>query len=137
MAGGSLGTLSRYGVEQLLPAPGPFPLATFLVNISGAFLLGWLLERLAAAGPDVGRLRAVRLTAGTGFLGGFTTYSALAVDAVLLLEAGRTAPAVLYLAATLLLGVAAAACGAAAGRPGRRGTGAPRPTAAPHSEGKP
>jgi CrcB protein len=121
VAGGSLGTLARYGLEQLLPAPGGLPLATFVINVSGAFALGWLLEHLAAAGPDAGTRRGVRLAAGTGFLGGFTTYSALAVEAVLLLDAGRTTAALLYLAGTLLLGLTAALCGmAAAVRVGRK-----------------
>jgi CrcB protein len=138
VAGGSLGTLARYGLDLLLPAPGGLPLATFVINVSGAFLLGWLLERLAAAGPDTGRLRAARLTAGTGFLGGFTTYSALTVEAVLLFDAGRTAPALLYLAGTLLLGAAAAACGAAAaGAAARRRPDAERLPAGPRPGGVP
>jgi CrcB protein len=131
VAGGSLGTLARYGLEQLLPAPGGLPLATFLINVSGAFALGWLLEHLAAAGPDAGARRAVRLTAGTGFLGGFTTYSALAVDAVFLLDAGRTASGLLYLAATLLLGFAAALCGMAAAVRTRREPAVPGAAALP------
>lgn len=126
MAGGSLGTLSRWGIELLLPAPAGLPVATFLVNVSGAFALGWLVERLTAAGPDAGIRRAVRLAAGTGFLGGFTTYSALAVEAVVLLEAGRTAAALVYVAATLLLGAAAAFCGMAAAVRRRHDPGAPR-----------
>jgi CrcB protein len=100
-------------VDQALPAPAGLPLATFLINVSGAFALGWLLERLAA-GPDAGTARAVRLAVGTGLLGGFTTYSALAVEAVLLLDAGRPAAALLYLAVTLLAGFAAAFWGMAA-----------------------
>jgi fluoride exporter len=53
------------------------PLATLLINLAGAFLLGVLLERLGRARGEPQRRRLVRLLAGTGFLGGFTTYSAL------------------------------------------------------------
>jgi fluoride exporter len=83
--GGSLGTALRYEVSQLLPtAEGAWPVATLLVNLTGAFALGFLLVRLRQQGPDTGRLRTMRLFGGTGFLGGLTTYSSLALETVLL-----------------------------------------------------
>ena len=75
-AGGTIGTLIRYLVETAIPpAAGGFPSATFLINVSGSFALGFLLEFLARRGPDSGRRRRIRLTLGTGVLGGYTTYT--------------------------------------------------------------
>ena len=55
---------------------GGVPVATFGINVVGAFLLSVLLELLAKHGLDIGWSRRVRLGVGTGALGGFTTYSA-------------------------------------------------------------
>jgi CrcB protein len=117
IAGGTVGALARYGLSSVLPSPGGWPLPTLLINLAGAFALGILLEALVRRGPDAGRLRMIRLLAGTGFLGAFTTYSALAVETNTLLGAGRTTDALVYVAATLLGGALATATGirAAAG----------------------
>ncbi|WNB85824.1 CrcB family protein [Cellulomonas sp. ATA003] len=122
--GGALGTAVRVGVAA--PAGGwdGAPWATWAVNVSGAFVLGVLLERLVRSGPDDGRRRDVRLLAGTGFLGGYTTYSTLALDTVTLVGtnagvgAGTAAlgTALLYAGSSLVLGVVAAAAGLAVGR---------------------
>ncbi|XAS65795.1 fluoride efflux transporter FluC [Pseudarthrobacter sp. So.54] len=115
--GGGVGVLSRYGLGQALPSPSGWPLATLLINLSGAWALGALLEGLQRRGPDVGIRRALRLLLGTGFLGGFTTYSALALDSVLLLALANDAGAVAYLALSLFGGALASWsgiwCGAA------------------------
>jgi len=116
--GGSLGTASRFLLSRALPAPAHLPLATFGINLTGALVLGVLLGRLAATGPDQGRRRMVRLAVGTGFLGGFTTYSALAVDTITLTAGGRPLWAVGYALATVVVGVAAAALGLGLGRRG-------------------
>lgn len=119
--GGTAGTLARFGLAEVLPAPGGLPLGILLINVGGAFALGLLLEALARRGPDGGPRRALRLLLGTGFLGGFTTYSALAVDAVLLVTDGRAIEGVGYVALSVLLGLVATAAGIAIGyrrRPG-------------------
>jgi CrcB protein len=113
--GGMGGTLARFGLAAALPTPGELPLGIFLINIAGAFALGLLLEALARRGADHGRRRALRLLLGTGFLGGFTTYSALAVDSALLLGAGRAVEGVAYLAVSVLVGLGATAAGIAVG----------------------
>lgn len=82
--GGTLGTAGREAFSLLFPPIDGVPVAIFGVNIAGAFLLGVLLDGLARGGPDQGKRRALRLFLGTGFLGGFTTYSALATDTALL-----------------------------------------------------
>ena len=109
--GGTLGTLGRYGLSTVLPSPGGWPLPTLIINLAGAFLLGVLLEALVRRGPDAGRLRMIRLLAGTGFVGAFTTYSTLALETNTLLGAGRTTDALAYVAATLIGGAAATVAG--------------------------
>jgi len=91
------------------------PPVTFLINVVGAFLLGVLLESLGHAKGVPERHRYVRLFAGTGFLGGFTTYSALATEVVQLGQAGLAAQAVAYAFGTVLLGAVASLAGIVAG----------------------
>ena len=114
--GGAVGTALREAVALVVPGVGQLPVATLAVNILGAFLLGLLLEALVRRGPDEGRRRTLRLLLGTGLLGGFTTYSALATDTGLLLAAGAadsTGVALLYAIGTVLLGGVATLAGIA------------------------
>lgn len=120
------GTLARFGLAGVLPVPAGLPLGIFLINITGAFALGLLLEALAQRGPDEGRRRALRLLVGTGFLGGFTTYSALAVDSALLFGSARAVEGLAYLAVSVLVGLVATGAGIAVGVRLRR-----RPCAGP------
>lgn len=107
-AGGVVGTSARLLVDLLLPhPPGVFPVGTLLINVAGAFALGFLVSR-------VPRTRArLRAFLGTGALGSFTTFSAVTV-ALLQLSASDGA---IYLALTLVLGFGAAAAGLRMGRP--------------------
>lgn len=70
--GGAVGTLARHGVVAGLGEDGALPSGTLLVNLLGSLLIGIVVAVVASS--------AWRLTLGTGFLGGFTTYSALAVQ---------------------------------------------------------
>ena len=120
--GGLLGASAREAINQGLPThPGSFPVATFVINVSGAFLLGLLLEALARTGPDTGWWRAARLAAGPGFLGAFTTYSTLAIESDLLVRGHHVATAAAYVLASVAAGPIAAAAGY------RLGTRAGRP----------
>ncbi|MFD6949381.1 CrcB protein [Nocardiopsis sp. TSRI0078] len=113
--GGAAGAVARHLVSVAWPVPdqGP-PLATMAVNLTGAVLIGVLVT--AVTGP-VAAPPWVRQLLGTGFLGGFTTYSAHTLDIGLLLASGRVLPAVAYMALTLAGSVAGVALGAwAAGR---------------------
>ncbi len=108
--GGGVGTGVRYLLTELLPTPG-FPVVTLLINVAGVFLLVVLVQLLGRVAADrPARADALRLLLGTGLLGGFTTYSALAVDTV---AADTVVASLLYSAGTLVLGLAAAALGLA------------------------
>jgi CrcB protein len=85
------------------PDRAGWPATTLLINIGGALALGALLQALTGA-ADSGWRRTVRLTLGTGLLGGFTTYSALVAETVELVVAGQASVAVGYALATVLLG---------------------------------
>ena len=110
--GGALGVAARAAlVVPWAPDVHPLvvPCVTMLVNVSGSLALGWLVGRLGERRP---RLRAF---AGTGVLGGFTTYSAFAVQTV---EVFGAAPVtgMLLAAVTVAGGAAAAAWGLVIGR---------------------
>lgn len=109
--GGSIGTAARLAIGLLLPDVGGVPLATIVVNVLGSLLIGLLAARLPGA-------TELRLLLGTGVLGGFTTYSAFMTGTVAL---WGDAPvlAFAYAAASLVLGLAAAAAGLRLGRPRR------------------
>lgn len=115
-SGGAVGTLVRAVLEEEFAAPaGQWPWTTFAINVVGSFLLGLLVSRLAARGPDEGRRRLVRLTLGTGLIGGFTTYSTFIVEVDRLVRADAIGLGVGYALASVLLGIAAAALGMALG----------------------
>ena len=114
-AGGTAGTALRAAIGLLVPSVDAVPVATIGINVLGAFALGLLLAALGRRGSDTGRRRTVRLLLGTGVLGGFTTFSALAVDTAVLAGAGRPVEAVVYCAGTVLAGLAAAAAGSRIG----------------------
>ena len=107
--GGAAGACARHGMDLLLPdGPGGLPLATLLTNLAGCLLLGLLVGRR----PDD---RVLRPLLGTGFLGGFTTFSALALQVDRLLV-DRPLVALGYLAATMVGGLLCAAAGLRLGR---------------------
>jgi fluoride exporter len=112
--GGALGALARAGVAAVLPRdPGGWPWATLAVNLLGCLLIGALLAVLAARRPDGG---PIQVFLGAGVLGGFTTWSAFALEVTDLVAAGRLLAAAGYVAVSVLGGVLAVAAGARAGR---------------------
>jgi CrcB protein len=119
VAGGTIGTLARYVLSLVLPEWDGMPTPIFLINVAGAFLLGWLLASLARRGPDTGTRRTLRLFAGTGILGGFTTYSTFAIGADGLFSTAHPWLGVTYAVATVIAGAAASIGGIAVGA--RRG----------------
>jgi CrcB protein len=96
-AGGAAGSVLRYLVALALLGGG-FPWATLAVNVAGSAAIG------IAAG--IGLAGEARLLVVTGFLGGFTTFSAFSLETVALAERSL-ALAVMYVAASLTLGLTA------------------------------
>jgi CrcB protein len=116
VAGGAAGSLARYGIGEWLNPGHELPAGTLLVNVTGAFALGALLTVLARRGDDSGARREARLLLGTGVLGGYTTYSALAVETDALLREGHVALGVAYALGSVVAGLLAAAAGATVAR---------------------
>jgi fluoride exporter len=108
LAGGAVGTAAREGLSLAIPRTGGLPLAILVINVAGAFVLGVLLEALLRRGADEGRRRVLRLGLGTGFCGGFTTYSTLAVGVGGLLRDGSAALGLAYGVGSVVLGAVAA-----------------------------
>jgi CrcB protein len=103
--GGAVGTLARAGLETLAaPDPGRWPWPTFVVNIVGAFLLGYFVTRLLERLP-VSSYRRPLL--GTGLCGGLTTFSTMQVETVKMLQHGHYGLAVGYTAASIAAGLLA------------------------------
>jgi CrcB protein len=109
--GGFLGAVARYlvgaGVGRLWR--GAFPLGTFVINVSGSFILGlfgtWVLTR-------GGFPQGLRLAVATGFVGAYTTFSTLEFEALGLFSRGRHALALGYVLGSLVAGFGAVALGA-------------------------
>jgi CrcB protein len=104
--GGGLGSLARHYLSTFIYGfvDGTFPWGILAVNILGGFAMGLIVE-LSALKLDIGvELRAF-LT--TGVLGGFTTFSAFSLDSALLIERGEWVSAGSYMAASVVLSVAA------------------------------
>ena len=101
--------LARYGISRLTLHHESLLWATVGINVSGSFLLGLLVA-------EPWFTRDVREAIGVGFLGGFTTFSTFSAQIVLEADAGRPGRAAVYLVASVVGGVAAAAGGFALGR---------------------
>ena len=113
--GGALGALARWAVGLALPRSSEsWPWGTLTVNLVGCLLIGVLLAVLDARRPDDDRLRTFL---GAGVLGGFTTFSAFAVEATDLMRAGSPTMAAAYVAVSVLGGLVAVAAGLQIGGP--------------------
>jgi CrcB protein len=103
--GGALGALARYELSVALPAaPGGFPLATFLINVTGCLLIGVLMVLITE------RYRPHRLLRpflGVGVLGGFTTFSAYAEEVRVLLRPEWRLVGLGYLVGTVVAAILA------------------------------
>lgn len=125
--GGGAGALLRAVLESAVRSGPGWPWATLLINLSGSAALAVLLVLLEEL---FRRSRVVRPLVGTGVLGGYTTFSTFAVEAVARLDAHRVALGLVYIAASVGGALAAALLGVSLGRAacrlvgGRRRTGA-------------
>jgi fluoride exporter len=112
--GGVVGAICRYLVQYGLPShSGRFPTGTFIVNLSGSALLGFLLVVVNGRFAD---RRLARPLLGTGVIGAYTTFSTFSVEAVLLVRAGQVGTAAVYVTLSVTLGLAAGLAGMSAGR---------------------
>ncbi|MCS5696973.1 fluoride efflux transporter CrcB [Desulfofundulus thermocisternus] len=110
--GGVLGAMARYHVCRWTGGRWPgYPWGTLTVNVLGSFLLGLLLTVSFFRGQA-----HLYLAVGTGFLGSFTTFSTLAYDFMQLIKANRASAALLYVAASLMLGLTAVYLGTLLGK---------------------
>lgn len=109
--GGAVGSLARWALEEAIlwsgPDSGSWPWATLTVNVLGALAIGALLSsRILEGRPVWWRPMLV-----TGVLGGFTTFSALALESGLMLDAGQPLQALAYVAVTVVAGLLAVGIG--------------------------
>ena len=109
--GGMLGSMARYASGSYFLHTfhnSKFPWGTFFVNVVGCLLIGLLAgltEKLISFNSEI------RLLGITGFLGGFTTFSAFSIETLNLLRGGFTFVALLYALGSLVLGVSTAYIG--------------------------
>lgn len=112
-AAGAIGALARYLLGRFIAerVTSQFPLGTFVINISGAFVIGLLSALLThkLISP------VVQLTLATGFLGGYTTFSTMSWEGTQLARSGNTRASIIYLGGSLLCGLIAATLGLALG----------------------
>lgn len=113
--GGALGAMGRYGVSALsLRLLGPnFPWGTLAVNVLGSAAMGLFIVWLATREPHPAMTRAF---IATGVLGGFTTFSTFALEAVMLYREKSVSLAGAYVAASIALSIGGLVAGMIAGR---------------------
>jgi len=104
--GGGLGACLRHACNLIgarVAVGSPWPWSTFLINISGALLMGVVVEVFAMRN---GASPQLRLLLATGILGGYTTFSTYALEIGLLLQRGQHGLAALYAGGSVALGLA-------------------------------
>ena len=109
MLGGAFGSVARYSIGVFITAryPVPFPLATFLINVTGSFLIGFVMTAIPVGAHPVLRPLFV-----SGVLGGYTTFSAFEWETY----SAPPVMAILYVLASVGVGFLACWSGAAVAR---------------------
>lgn len=109
--GGAFGASARYGLGlAMVKLFGPgFPIGTFMANVIGGLMMGLLMGWIIRDTPE--GANAIRLFAGVGVLGGFTTFSAFSLEAMQMIEAKAFGPFLGYVSASVVLSIAAVALG--------------------------
>jgi CrcB protein len=115
--GGGIGSALRHGVNLLCVRLFGlnFPWGTFVVNLIGSFVIGWLAAYFAFR-AGAGFTQPARLFLITGVLGGFTTFSSFSLDFAMLFERGATAPAIFYVLGSVGISLIAIFLGLYVGR---------------------
>jgi len=109
--GGAIGASARHGLGLAMVrffGPG-FPVGTLVANVLGGLLMGLLMGWLLRTAPE--NANNIRLFAGVGVLGGFTTFSAFSLDAIRMLESKAIGQFLGYVSASVVLSIAAVALG--------------------------
>jgi CrcB protein len=103
--GAGLGGVLRHGVNMMGARllPGGFPIHTLAVNVVGSLAMGLLAGWFVSRGGN----EPLRLLLGVGVLGGFTTFSAFSLDAVLLWQRGDVVGLALYVGGSVVLSIGA------------------------------
>lgn len=113
LLGGAVGTGCRYGLSLFIQSVGngqnadgktPFPYATFLINVTGSFVIGLLAELFSVKVPVSPVIRAALIT---GVLGGYTTFSSFSLETLSLLRDGKWLPACVNAVGSVVLGLLA------------------------------
>ncbi len=101
--GGAVGSVSRYYAGRATAAaiPDKTFLGTFAVNIIGSLLIGVLFAKASSLGDDMYLLGAI------GFCGGFTTFSALSLETLRLIQSGEVMTAFVYAVGSIVVGLGA------------------------------
>jgi CrcB protein len=104
--GGAAGSVLRYlaNVITMKYYAASFPLATFIVNVVGCFIAGLIFGLVSQETTEAQNLKLLLIT---GFCGGFTTFSAFALENARLMNSGNTTTAVLYTVASIVAGLLA------------------------------
>ncbi len=104
MLGGGIGAVIRYAVVLLSQNifSGNFPWATLIINLSGSFLVGFLFQMFESTTGLSTNLKIFLLT---GFLGGFTTFSAFSLENMLLFKQGQVTTALFYILLSNILAI--------------------------------
>jgi fluoride exporter len=108
--GGALGSVARFSVAASVNRLFglSFPLGTLVVNVLGSFAIGYILTFMLNKFPQTESYRYFLVT---GFLGGFTTFSAFTFDILQQLQRGDNLMALVYVLSSVLLGLAAVVLG--------------------------
>jgi fluoride exporter len=103
--GGGVGAALRHGINLgiIRILGNGFPYATFLINVTGSFIMGLMAAYFAFKG---GASQHWRLFLTTGILGGYTTFSTFSLDAALLYERGEWGLAAIYVISSVILAIA-------------------------------
>jgi fluoride exporter len=117
--GGGLGSVGRYSIGLAIGERyhGSFPLGTFMINVTGSFLIGYVSVRLNVHWYNrYGHGAVLNAFVVTGVLGGYTTFSSMQLDAAKLAGDRQGVLAASYLVLSVLTGLLAALLGAALAR---------------------
>jgi fluoride exporter len=107
--GAAAGAVARYLLDRAVAdrSGSPFPVGTWLINVSGSLVLGLLVGLAAHHGLGSATVAVV----GTGVCGGYTTFSTFSYETIRLAEEGSPLPALANIVGSLAAGLLAAAAG--------------------------